>query len=59
MNMSKAAAGIMDDTFRTHIENVIHADSDVLLDNLPKKVLHEITRLWVTIRGFSFARSTE
>lgn len=66
MNMSKAAAGVMDDSFRTHLENMIHNDSDVLFcwtlitgDELSKeKLLHQITSHWVTIRGFSFAKCT-
>ena len=55
----------MDDTFRKHLEDMLNSDDDVLFgwtmiigDETEKEhVLHEITKLWVTIRGFSFAKS--
>ena len=55
----------MDDTFRNHLEDMLNSDDDVLFgwtmitgDETEKEdVLHEITKLWVTIRGFSFAKS--
>lgn len=61
----KATAAVMDDSFRSHLENMITSDSDVLFcwtlitgeESLNENILHEVIQLWVTIRGFSFAKS--
>lgn len=61
----KPTAAIMDDSFHKHIENLITSDSDVLFswtlitgeELLKENILHEMIRLWITIRGFSFAKS--
>ena len=55
----------MDDTFRKHLEDMLISDDDVLFgwtmivgDETEKEhALHEIIKLWMTIRGFTFAKS--
>ena len=55
----------MDDSFHKHLENVLNADDDVLFNWImitgdeteKEEVLQEMTKLWITIRGFSFAKS--
>lgn len=54
----------MDDTFRQHLENMITSDSEVLfcwtmvtVDESHDNIFHELIKLWITIRGFSFAKS--
>lgn len=55
----------MDDNFQHRLENILNTDDDVLfnwtvitVDETGKEeVLHETTKLWITIRGFSFAKS--
>ena len=55
----------MDDTFRKRLEDMLNSDDDILFgwtmitgdETENEDVLHEITKLWVTIRGFSFAKS--
>ena len=61
----KATAAVMDYSFRQHLENMITSDSDVLFcwtmitgeESLNENILYELIKLWVTIRGFSFAKS--
>lgn len=61
----KPTAAVMDDPFCKHINNLITSDSDVLFcwtlitgeESLKEVILYEIAQLWVTIRGFSFAKS--
>ena len=61
----KATAAVMDDLFRQHLENMITSDSDVLFcwtmitgeESLNENILYELIKLWVTIRGYSFAKS--
>ena len=58
------ATTVMDDTFRQHLENMITCDSKVLfcwtmitVDESHDNIFHELIKLWITIRGFSFAKS--
>ena len=58
------ATTVMDDTFRQHLENMITCDSEVLfcwtlitVDESHDNIFHELIKLWITIRGFSFAKS--
>lgn len=63
LQLSKVSC--MDDSFRKHLENMLNTDDDVLFnwtlitgdDTEKENVLLEITKLWITIRGFSFAKS--
>ena len=57
----------MDDTFRSHVNNCILHDDDVLFswcmarqdenDTLAQKCLESIVELWISIRGFGFAEN--
>ena len=58
----------MDNTFRSHMDNCILNDDDVLFswcmagqdenDSLAQKCLESIVELWISIRGFAFAENT-
>jgi len=55
----------MDDSFLQHLTNLVNCDNDILFnwtmitgdETENQDVLSEIIKLWVTIRGFSFAKS--
>ena len=61
----KATSAVMNDTFLKFLNNVIACDSDVLFnwtlitgdESSNEDILHAIINLWVTVRGFSFAKS--
>ena len=60
MNLSNLHS--MDEDFQEHLERVVSTDDDVLLNwtmtgSNDEELLQEIIKLWVTIRGFSFAKS--
>ena len=55
----------MDDNFQKHLDNMLSNDDDILFnwtmitggETENEEVLHEIIKLWITTRGFSFAKS--
>lgn len=61
----KATNTVMNDTFLKFLNDMITCDSDVLFnwtlitgdESADEDILHAIINLWVTIRGFSFAKS--
>ena len=61
----KATNTVMNDTFLKYLNNMITCDSDVLFnwtlitgdESADEDILHAIIKLWVTVRGFSFAKS--
>jgi len=61
----KATNAVMDDSFLQHLKNLISCDNDVLFnwtmitgdESENEEVFNEIVKLWITIRGFSFAKS--
>ena len=60
--MSIANVKSMDEDFRRRLENMIVTDDDVLFNWTMtgaenEEVLVEIIKLWLDIRGFSFAKS--
>ena len=61
-HMSIANVKSMDEDFRRRLENMIVTDDDVLFNWTMtgaenEEVLVEIIKLWLDIRGFSFAKS--
>ena len=61
-HMSIANLKSMDEDFCRHLENMIVTDDDVLFNWTMtgaenEEVLNEIIKLWLNIRGFSFAKS--
>ena len=53
---------IKDEDFRKHLERMLYTDDDVLFNwtmtgSDDENLLQQIIKLWVTIRGFSFAKS--
>ena len=61
----KATNAVMNDTFLKFLNNIIACDSDVLFnwtlitgdESSDEELLHAIINLWVTVCGFSFAKS--
>ena len=52
----------MDEDFRKHLKRMLYTDDDVLFNwtmtgSDDENLLQQIIKLWVTIRGFSFAKS--
>lgn len=61
-HMSTANLKSMDEDFRRHLKNMVVTNDDVLFswtltDAIKEEVLSEIVKLWLNIRGFSFAKS--
>ena len=63
LQLSKISS--MDENFRKHLDNMLSNDDDVLFnwtmitggETENEEVLHEIIKLWITTRCFSFAKS--
>ena len=63
LQLSKISS--MDENFRKHLDNMLSNDNDVLFnwtmitgsETENEEVLHERIKLWITTRGFSFAKS--